>query len=259
VYVGSMKSIGQVRTAIRRTSVCWCLAALALRAPAQEPATLSSAPPPSAEGLRVSALIQFTGGTKVGMVDTKNHTSFFLGVGERKHGFKLVSADFDAEEIILEKDNVTWRMELEKDPNAPAIPVGASPPQAPATPVYRGEGIEAFLREHPDAVVKGTVPELQAPPPGTEPVEGFGPGIEKFLAEDPELAERVSQPAVGKGETIERFLRENPELAEEVNKPVTGKGEGIERFLREQPNIRPQGIPPEAFPPGVTPPPAPSR
>jgi hypothetical protein len=228
------------------------VAEVAEPAPA-EALMLSEAPHPSAEQWRVSALIQFSGGTKVGFVDVANKDTFFLGVGDRHHGVELVEADFEGERVILRKEETTWALKLATDPNAPAF-VAPAPPVAPLPPsdVYRGEGIEKFLREYPEAVVKGNLPTLTGPPPDAKPVEGFGEGIEKFLRENPELAKKARQPAVGRGETIERFLRENPELAEQVNRPVQGKGEGIERFLREHPELETQagpGIPLDARPP----------
>lgn len=236
--------------------------------PMEEDATLprqvvpNDTPPPSGEGLRVSALIQFAGGLKVGFVDAESKDTFFLGVGERKQGVELIEANFETENVVVEKNGVRWTLQLETDPNAPILPVAPPPVAGSVVPddgTYRGEGIETFLREHPEAIIKGRFPGIQPPPPGTPPVEGFGPGIEKFLRENPELAEKASRPAVGRGETIEKLLKDNPELAEQVNRPVEGRGEGIEKFLRENPELLSQGaengIPggiPAGAPPGTT-------
>jgi hypothetical protein len=93
------------------------------------------------------------------------------------------------------------------------------------SPLYRGEAIENFLKEFPEALSNGMI---------------------KFPLP-------VAPPAQGKGETIEKFLRENPELAKKVNQPVVGRGEGIETFLKQHPEIKvsDKPIPPGSLGPGI--------
>jgi hypothetical protein len=215
-------------------------AALAGGAPSlrAEPNTehISDEPPESARHLRVSAMVSYSGGVKVGFTDLESRQNFFLAEGESRDDLEIVSADFDKEFVVLRRQGVTWRMNLARDPHAPEP--AASLPAPSGAAGFRGEGIESLLREHPEAVIKGEFPTLTAPPDNLPPMQGKGEGIEQFLRENPELRAIADRPAVGKGETIEQFLKENPDLAEKANRPTSGMGEGIEEMLRNHPEMR---------------------
>ena len=115
------------------------LALLGTPVQADEPST---GPPPSAAGWRVSALLQFSGGVRAGIVDEVSNAVFFIGVGEKKHGAELLSANFDTEELVFRKDGVTWRLHLAADPTAAAriaSDPNTSSPTGPISPLCQEE------------------------------------------------------------------------------------------------------------------------
>lgn len=179
--------------------------------------------------VRISALVNLGGKSKVGIVDIATSNSYMLAAGGRAGDIEVVSIDYDREEVTLKRGDMSCVLRLAADPHAPRGPV-LSPQEAP---FYRGEAIERFLRENPNAIEKGLVKLPLTPPP---PVEGRGETIERFLRENPEAARIANTPAVGKGEGIERFLREHPEIkVDDTPIPEGSLGPGIEAALRQQP------------------------
>lgn len=196
------------------------------------------------DAIRVSALISSGGKVKVGLVEAKSNQSYLLSAGEKAGDVEVVSADYEKETVILRRGTEECILVLAADPNA------EPPPEAiaalAASPLYRGEAIENFLKEFPDAVDKGMI---KFPLPVSPPAVGKGEGIEKFLRENPELAKKVDQPVVGRGEGIEKYLKEHPEIKVSDQPIAEGNlGPGIEAAMKNNPKIITNAIP------GITPP-----
>jgi len=91
---------------------------------------------------------------------------------------------------------------------------------------FSGKTIEAFLKEHPGIATQYPSPIRPSPP--TLQAGDRGETIERFLLENPDAGRRFSpiQPpdpnviAEGKGETIERFLREHSDQMRQVQPSI---------------------------------------
>ena len=196
------------------------------------------------DAIRVSALISSGGKVKVGIVEAKSNQSYLLSPGEKAGNVEVVSADYEKETVMLRRGKEDCILVLAADPNAKPPPEVVE--ALTSSPLYRGEAIENFLKEFPDAIDKGMI---KFPLPVAPPAVGKGEGIEKFLRENPELAKKVDQPVVGRGEGIEKYLKEHPEI--KVNDqpiPEGSLGPGIEAAMKNNPKIITNSIP------GITPP-----
>lgn len=202
--------------------------------------------PGFARDLRISAMIKNADGLKVGIVNTVENWNKFIEVGDTYNGVEVVEADYETEEVVLRKGDETIRLFLATDPNAEVV-AGIIDEGTPTQTAWKGEGIESYLRDHPELAEKLN-----------QPTVGMGEGIESVLRENPELAEKAKRPQVGLGEGIESYLNEHPELRNAATSPAVGMGEGIERALREQAELEKSGKAPAPIPtPVLTPPPAP--
>ena len=227
-------------------AVVLCIACLAGSAFAQTNDSAEKPLPGFARDLRISAMIKNADGIKVGIVNTAENWNKFIEVGEAYGGIEVVEADYDTEVVVLRKGDETIRLFLATDPNA-EVAGGIIDEGTPTQTAWKGEGIESYLREHPELAEKLS-----------RPTEGMGEGIESVLRENPELAEKVKRPQTGLGEGIESYLNEHPELRNAATSPAVGMGEGIERALREQAELQKAGKLPAPTPtPILTPPPQP--
>jgi len=202
------------------------------------PGTPDATTPDASHGIRLSAIIKADDIIKVGLIDMNNGRNRFLSKGDTFNNLLIVSADYDEEKVVLEsEDGEIITLTLAGDPNADHSAPNYEPINLDT--IWKGEGIEAFLKEHPNAIVKAG-PSLKSLgyKPGP-PVEGLGPGIEAFIKDDAER-KRLMTPAVGRGEGIESYLREHPELEAQLNQPVTGLGPGIESYMSEHPELQAQ-------------------
>lgn len=166
--------------------------------------------------VRLSAIIMGnSGNVMVGLVNTTENWNVFRKVGTSYADIEIVSADYEAESVILRKGNESITLNLEGDENMQKVFFNNVVDDDPSTwpPGFKGPGIERFLAENPNAVVK--LPFAPKPPEQPVKVEGFGPGIEAALKEHPEWAEKARKPAEGKGEGIESFLRKQREMQEQ--------------------------------------------
>ena len=186
---------------------------------------------------------------RVTFLDKRKNELFRLYQGAMYDGIELISVDYDAEEVVLQKGSETCMLSFkpEQAPTPAAPPPGAITPQpaaltrgaemrrsaAPSFPApdarraaYRGKTIEDFLKEHPEAVSEAPSP-IRVPDPKFKAM-GRGMTIDKFLKENPEAAAQFPSPirpphpefrASGKGETIERFIRENPGAVQQIPVP----------------------------------------
>lgn len=205
--------------------------------------------------VRISALISSGGKVKVGLVLPETKASYLVAAGQKAGGIEVVSADYERELVVLRMGDQVCSLSLSSDPNAPVPEVAKNNLQPfPNDGIYRGEAIEQFLRENPNALENGMVKFPM--PVDLTPAKGKGEGIEAFLRENPELAAELDKPVEGKGEGIEAFLREHPEI-KVIDEPVTeGFGPGIEEQLRLHPELWTNalpGIPDGQLPPPVTP------
>jgi hypothetical protein len=191
--------------------------------------------------IRISALITSSGKVKVGIVDAKSGASYLVGAGESAGSVRVVEADYEKEQVVLQRGTEVCTLSLAADPNAPLIQAPAAIAAMQNSPLYRGEAIENFLKEFPEAMTNGMI---KFPLPVAPPAKGKGETIEKFLAANPELAEKVNKPVVGKGEGIESFLKQHPEIKVQ-DKPIPegSLGPGIEEMLKKNPTIVTNTIP----------------
>ncbi|MBN1673038.1 MAG: hypothetical protein JXR37_18475 [Kiritimatiellae bacterium] len=153
-------------------------------------------PPPSfSQNLRLSGLAHIDNETLVALVDTKSQKHYFLREGESEDGISLVSVDLKNQQVVLRRGEETATLGLQADANAPrpapktvqrgplpgrTVMPTAPPSDKPIPPGSKGETIDKFLRENPNAVIKGTIP---FPPPDLKPAEGKGETIERLLQE----------------------------------------------------------------------------
>ena len=189
--------------------------------------------------IRVSALISSGGKVKVGIVEAKSNQSYLVSPGEKAGDVEVVSADYEKETVMLRRGTEDCILILAADPNAKPPPEVVE--ALAKSPLYRGEAIENFLKEFPNAISNGMI---KFPLPVAPPAKGKGEGIEKFLRENPELAKKVDQPVVGRGEGIEKYLKEHPEI--KVNDqpiPEGSLGPGIEQAMKNNPKIITNAIP----------------
>lgn len=228
----------------RCVAVLMLLLGLAVAALAQTNEAPADQPLPGfARDLRISAMIKNADGIKVGIVHTTENWNKFIAVGTSYSGIEVVEADYETEEVVLRKGEETVRLYLATDPNAEVV-AGVFDEGTATQTVWKGEGIESYLREHPELAEKLNRPTV-----------GMGEGIESVLRENPELAEKVRRPQTGLGEGIESYLNEHPELRNAATSPAVGMGSGIENALREQEELRKAGkLPPEPAIPVLTPP-----
>lgn len=181
------------------------------------------------DAVRISALIQFPDGIRVGVVDAASGESRILGIGEPFAGIEVIDADYDTEIVTLRRGEEQCVLSLADDPDAIRLPSDfTTHPE-----LYRGEAIERFLREFPNAEADGMIKFPIRPP--LEPVTGKGPGIEAFLQQNPEWAEMADMVVTGLGPGIERLIAENPDLVPPAEIPEGGLGPGIEAAMQNQP------------------------
>lgn len=203
--------------------------------PAEPAKPAEAAPTDTSEGFRLSALIKAGDIIKAGLINLADDRHKFVAPGEKFYDAIVLGIDYDGESVTLERDGKTFSLQLAADPNA--VQAAADDATDDLNRIWRGEGIEQFLKDHPDAVIK-TGPSFKSlgyvPGP---PVTGLGPGIEEHLKDNPELREKLLKPVEGLGEGIESHLKDNPELRKELEQPVTGLGPGIESYLKENPEL----------------------
>ena len=206
---------------------------------AQEPATLVT---PEATNepayyscfngtIRISALIQFPDTIKVGFVDSRNGRSYLLSPGESAGDVEVIESNYENESVVLKLGDEYCTMKLDNDPNAPAPVVPPVPAYDPE--FFKGEAIERFLKEFPNAVEDGLIKfPLVAP----KPVAGRGETIERMLNEHPEMRAIADMVVTGRGPGIEAMMAEHPELAVPVEIPEGSLGPGIEEAMRNNPS-----------------------
>lgn len=216
---------------------------------ASRPASALSGPACFDDHIRISALISAGGKVKVGIVETRTQNSYLVSPGESAGDVLVVSADYEREQVVLRRGNDICSLNLASDPNAVRPALNLAPP---VDPIFRGEAIEKFLRENPNAMKEGAI---KFPLPEMPPAVGKGEAIEAFLRLHPELAAKANQPAVGRGEGIEAYLKAHPEIkVNDAPIPEGSLGPGIEAALKANPLILTNPIPglsPQPVPPPV--------
>lgn len=118
--------------------------------------------------------------------------------------------------------------------SAPPLPASASNAASPVNLAEKASGkiktLEEFLAEHPD--LQATESARFDFPTNVPPVQGLGEGIESFLKAHPELADNVqTSPVTGLGPGIEAVMQDNPELLEKARAAAKGEGESMEKAL----------------------------
>ncbi len=158
-----------------------------------------AAPPPivagpggEALGMRASSLVMVDGeGPRVGLVDVKTGRSLYLMPGETQEGIRVVSADFDAEEVIIQRGAEMAILKLKEAgttekrmlgaltaprpgtdprrilggvaPTTPPAPAPTTPSAPPAAPRLQGAELEAHLRNYQMEVIRKGLPPLPIP------------------------------------------------------------------------------------------------
>ena len=216
--------------------------------PAPKPAPTAALSQPSCfdDRIRISALISSGGKVRVGIVETASQNSYLVSPGESAGDVVVVSADYDREQVVLRRGAEVCTLNLAADPTAVHPALNLLPPPEK---VYRGEAIEKYLRENPDALREGHV---KFPLPVMPEAVGKGEAIERFLRDHPDAAAKADKPAVGRGEGIESYLKAHPDVkVQDAPIPEGSLGPGIEAALKANPQILANpapGIPPELLP-----------
>jgi len=205
------------------------LALMSSRLVAQEPAVPDEAGVLTCFGgvIRISALIELDDSVKIGFVDTRDNRSYLLSPGEVAGDIIVIEANYENETVVLQFGDEFCTLKLERDPDASLAQQVDYDPQ-----FFRGEAIERFLAEFPNAVEDGLIKfPLVAPPAAV----GRGETIERLLNENPELRAIADMVVTGRGPGIEAMLAEHPELAEPIEIPEGSLGPGIEEAIRNNP------------------------
>jgi hypothetical protein len=209
--------------------LCLALVAMSGRLVAQQPAVPDESGVLTCFGgvIRISALIEMNDTVKIGFVDTRDNRSYLLSPGEVAGDIIVVEANYETETVVLQFGEEFCTLKLERDPNASVAQQIDYDPQ-----FFRGEAIEQFLAEFPNAVEDGLIKfPLVAPPVAV----GRGETIERLLNENPEMRAIADMVVTGRGPGIEAMLAEFPELAEPVEIPEGSLGPGIEEAIRNNP------------------------
>lgn len=166
----------------------------AVAAPVSDEAPTSALPTvgPGGEalGLRASSLILIDGGDlRAGLVEVKTSKSYFLSPGESQDGVKLVSADYDKEEIVIQRGVEMAVLQLKEASATEAKAAGpaaavtarlsfeerrkayeeqrkaqtAGQPAAPPAPRLQGAELEAHLKQYQMEVIRQGMPPLPIP------------------------------------------------------------------------------------------------
>lgn len=183
--------------------------------------------------IRISALIQFSDSVKVGFVDSRDGRSYLLSPGEKAGDVELVEANYNSETVVLKLGEDFCTLSLDSDPHA-QVEAPAYDPE-----FFRGEAIENFLKEFPNAVDDGLIKFPLVPP---KTAVGRGETIERLLAENPELRAIADMVVTGRGPGIEAMLAEHPELEIPIDIPEGSLGPGIEEALKNNPQIMTNNI-----------------
>lgn len=177
--------------------------------------------------IRISALIELEDQVKIGFVDTRDNRSYLLSPGEVAGDIIVVEANYENETVVLQLGEEFCTLKLERDPDASISQQIDYDPQ-----FFRGEAIEQFLAEFPNAVEDGLIKFPLVAPPA---VTGRGETIERLLNENPEMRAIADMVITGRGPGIEAMLAEFPELAEPLEIPEGSLGPGIEEAIRNNP------------------------
>lgn len=158
--------------------------------------TAPPGPPPVsfAQSLRLSMIIEVDDGTKkIGFIDTRTGKPYTMGQGESQDGIEVVSADFEAEEVVLRQGSEMALMKLQsgevKSITGQNMPSASSPPAMapqsstvapsyaerrrlrqmeqqpppPEPPKYSGEELAKHLQEYQMEVIRQGLPPLPIP------------------------------------------------------------------------------------------------
>jgi hypothetical protein len=193
-----------------------------------------------ADLIRITALVNSANRVRVGVVEIATSNSYFVAAGQRAGSIDVVAIDYDKELVTLRRGDTTCILALAADPNAPKTMLAEV--RTPDSPLYRGEAIEKFLKEHPEAVEQG---QIKFPPIDAVPItSGHGETIDRLLSQNPEAARIANTPVTGRGEGIEKFLREHPDVKiDDTPIPEGSLGPGIEAAMKNNPVILSNGIP----------------
>lgn len=142
-------------------------------------------------GLRASGLILIEGGElRAGLVEVKTGKSYYMTPGESQDGIKLVSADYDKEEIVIQRGVEMAVLQLKEASAAEAKTAGPAAavtarlsfeerrkayeeqrkaqtagqqPSAPPAPRLQGAELEAHLKQYQMEVIRQGMPPLPIP------------------------------------------------------------------------------------------------
>ena len=191
--------------------------------------------------LELRAIIDDGSKIRVAFLNKKSKKTLYMTIGEVVDGIKLVSVNYDVEEVILSKGDKNALFTLKSNKSPSTLPSGSRQPAQASRPTG--------LTQHPffSKLNKQKLPTFRR----TDVATPFrGQSIDSFLKAHPEVASQYPSPiresdptkaAQGKGETIEYFLQQYPEAVQQfapiqppkINLPTEGKGKTIEEFLRE--------------------------
>ena len=224
------------------TALVCCLSVFARPVQGQDPTAASA---PDSTRFRISALVNSVNGLKVGIVDGQTGRSYYLPVGQEEDGIEVVSADYVAEEVTLKFEQRAIVFHLAGDPNAREVFVAVPPPDQP----------EASTEEE-DAETADVDDEYPYVEPELPEVEGLGEGIETFLREHPEVAHDLEKPQGKYGSGIETAMKLYPDMTKQLQQEPeseTGLGSGIEEMLRQHPEFNTEPPPDDQPDPAVPP------
>jgi len=141
-----------------------------------------------AKDLRMSALLEDDeGGMRIGLINLKNNSSFFLSEGQTEEGIELVEANYDKEEAVIRKGSEMAVIKLQsgtfKPLNAAEQKARLNAPKShrmsyaerraarrrarentpPPEPKYKGEELERHLHDYQMDVIRQGLPPLPIP------------------------------------------------------------------------------------------------
>ena len=140
-------------------------------------------------GLRACGLVQVEGeGLRAGLVDSKTGKSYFLAPGEMEDGIRVVSVNFETEEVVVQRGSEMAILRLKEagpgekkagggvvtrptftPPRLPTVSAptpSSTPPSSPPPPTpprLQGSELEKQLREYQMEVIRKGLPPLPIP------------------------------------------------------------------------------------------------
>ena len=182
------------------------------------------------------------GGTAIGFTDLseKPPINYYLLVGAEAGGWKVLSADYDEETALIEKEGISITLKLGK-----GLVDTAPQPGKPVSSVIAGVPTGGLHRAAPGGRPDALVPRSSAVPPPGAPDKAGGSYRDRLLNRKQQEIMEVQVAAKKQQEQLENLAREA------AQKEIKKREEEAAQSEAEANNPAPDDPPPDAALPGV--------